>query len=80
MLYVGSVETEASLPLTDEKIVAVLTVSETHDFIHRGGIIELFPEGNRLRFKISVQNARRAGLKISSSLLQLASSVEGSSR
>jgi hypothetical protein len=80
VLYVGSIATDATPPQPDDKIEAVLTVSETHDFIHHGGIIELFPEGNRLRFKISVQNARRAGLKISSSLLQLASSVEGSSR
>ena len=80
VLYVGVIGSDTSLQLSGEKIMAVLTVSDAQDFIHRGGIIELFPEGNRLRFKISAQNARRARLKISSSLLQLASSVEDGSR
>jgi hypothetical protein len=36
----------------------------------------MYSEGNRIRFNINQENARRAGLKISSSLLQLASKVE----
>jgi hypothetical protein len=54
----------------------VLTVSDDANFIRQGGVIELFTEDNRLRFNINVQNAQRAGLKISSALLQLASSVD----
>jgi hypothetical protein len=54
----------------------VLTVGDERDFIHRGGIVELYPDNNRLRFNINLELARRAGLKISSSLLQLASHVE----
>ncbi|WP_129645258.1 YfiR family protein [Peristeroidobacter agariperforans] len=53
-----------------------LTVSEASDFTECGGIIRLFTEDNRLRFAIDVGNARRAGLKISSDLLRLASRVE----
>jgi YfiR/HmsC-like len=56
---------------------ALLTVGDAHDFIHKGGIVELFADSNRLRFNINLDNARRAGLRISSSLLQLASRVEG---
>ena len=37
-------------------------------------------EGNRLRFNINLDNARHAGLRISSSLLQLASHVEEGGR
>lgn len=55
---------------------ALLTVSDAPEFLRSGGIIALFDEGNRLRFRISVENARRANLRISSSLLQLASAVE----
>jgi hypothetical protein len=58
----------------------VLTVSDAPDFIHHGGVVELFAEGNRLRFNINLDNARRAGLRISSSLLQLASHVEETAR
>ena len=54
----------------------VLTVSNGKGFAHRGGIIELFAEGNRLRFIVNMANAKRAGIKISSSLLQLASVLE----
>lgn len=53
-----------------------LTISEAGDFTQCGGIIRLFTEDNRLRFDINVGNARRAGLKISSDLLRLASRVE----
>jgi hypothetical protein len=54
----------------------VLTVSDDSDFIRQGGVIALFTEDNRLRFSINVQNAQRAGLRVSSALLQLASSVD----
>jgi hypothetical protein len=53
-----------------------LTVSDAPDFARHGGMIELFFQGNRLRFIINLDNARVAGLKMSSSLLELASKVE----
>jgi hypothetical protein len=53
-----------------------LTISGASEFTKSGGIIRLFTEDNRLRFDINVGNARRAGLKISSDLLRLASHVE----
>jgi hypothetical protein len=59
---------------------SLLTVGDARGFTRRGGVIELFAEGNRLRFNINLDNARRAGLRISSSLLQLASHVEENGR
>jgi len=56
---------------------SMLTVSDGGGFAHAGGTIELFTQQNRLRFIINLENARRAGLHISSNLLQLAASVEG---
>jgi hypothetical protein len=58
----------------------ILTVSDGNGFAHAGGTIELFTQQNRLRFIINLENARRAGLRISSNLLQLAASVEGEAR
>jgi hypothetical protein len=59
---------EAKLP--------VLTVSDAQGFARNGGMIELFNESNRLRFNVNVDNAQKVGLRISSSLLQLAATVE----
>ena len=54
----------------------ILTVSDAKEFTHNGGIIALFTDANPLRFIINVDNAHLAGLRISSSLLQLAAVVE----
>lgn len=57
----------------------VLTVSDIHDFARRGGIIGLVTIDNKIRFEINLDAARRAGLKISSNLLRLATIVGGES-
>lgn len=54
----------------------VLTVSDGHAFARTGGIIELFREGDRMRFAINAVAGERAGLRISSRLLQLAKIVK----
>jgi hypothetical protein len=54
----------------------VLTISDSHDFVARGGMIELFTENHRLRFLVNVRSAQQAGLRISSDLLKLAAGVQ----
>jgi hypothetical protein len=54
---------------------AVLTVSDIDDFARKGGIIGLLTDGGKIRFEINVKAAERAGLKLSSQLLKLASVV-----
>jgi hypothetical protein len=49
----------------------VLTVGETDGFIESGGVINFFTENNKIRFQISDDAAKAAGLKISSKLLSL---------
>jgi hypothetical protein len=61
-------------------IPAVLTVSDARQFVREGGIIELFTERNRLRFNVNLQNAQKGGLRISSSLLELAAFVDRGTR
>ena len=51
---------------------AVLTVGESEGFIQQGGIVRFFLEGGQVRFEINREAADRAGLRISSRLLQLA--------
>ena len=55
----------------------VLTVTdEVDNFTKLGGIINLLVAEDKIRFEISLNNARRSGLKISSQLLKLAITVE----
>ena len=54
---------------------AILTVSDIDDFAERGGTIGFFVEDNRIRFKINIDTAEKAGLQISSKLLRLAQIV-----
>jgi hypothetical protein len=67
---------EASQVSAAAKAAPVLTISDRKEFIREGGVIGVFTEDNRLRFNVNVENARRAGLRISSALLELASGVE----
>ena len=66
-----------SIPEQVSKL-AILTVSESEDFPKRGGIINFFIEDDRVRFEISLENADRAGVKLSSKLLSLGTPVKSS--
>ena len=50
---------------------AVLTVGESEQFSHQGGVITLLMQKGRVGFEINVAAGRRAGLEISSKLLRL---------
>ena len=75
VLYIDAAQVPGAAGLIVERPPGLLTVSDAPGFLQAGGIIALFDEGNRLRFRISAENARRARLRISSNLLQLASAV-----
>jgi hypothetical protein len=55
---------------------SILTVGDAEGFTRRGGIIGVYFEGTRIRFEISLRNATRAHLRISSKLLSLATVVD----
>jgi hypothetical protein len=76
VLYVEEKRASTLQITSHEPPPPILTVSDAKEFLRNGGIIELFTDENRLRFNINVDNAHRAGLRISSSLLQLAAAVE----
>ena len=50
----------------------VLTVGDMSDFARRGGIINFYLEGQKVRFEINRGAALQSGLKLSSQLLGLA--------
>lgn len=53
----------------------VLTVGDTKGFADEGVIINFVLEGSKVRFEVNTDSAERAGLKISSKLLQLAKRI-----
>jgi hypothetical protein len=54
----------------------VLTVGDSGDFSKRGGIVSVYFDQSRLRFDVSLVNANKAHLKISSKVLGLARAVK----
>ena len=54
---------------------STLTISETEGFARLGGIINFAVAGNRLRVEVNPLAAKRAGLKISSKFLKIATIV-----
>lgn len=55
----------------------ILTVSDAEDFIEQGGIIQFELVQSKVRFRINMDAANSAGLRVSSKLLSLAISVTG---
>lgn len=76
ILYLDSEALATSDELLQSARGTSLTISDAQHFTRAGGAIQLFMQDNRLRFVINVENARRAGVRISSNLLKLASNVE----
>jgi hypothetical protein len=54
-----------------------LTVSDVPGFLDRGGMIQFLLIANRVRFAVSLPPATRSGLSLSSELLKVAVSVNG---
>lgn len=77
ILYISPLEKE-QLPDILKKIsgLPVLTVSETIGFCQLKGMINFSKSKNRFGFEINVNSTKRAGIKISSKLLGLATIIE----
>jgi hypothetical protein len=73
LVYLGIADRERATSILGElQGASVLTVSNGSDFVRLGGIVGLFVDEERMRFAISPDAAQRAGLRLSSRLLQLA--------
>ena len=57
---------------------SILTIGDTEGFTEQGVIINLYIDNNKVRFKINIEAAKRANLKLSSRLLKLAEIVTSS--
>jgi hypothetical protein len=77
LLFVGGPDVKRSAQLFQAlKGAAVFTVSDGDKFAELGGVAQLIPENDRIRFAINVMSAERARLRLSSKLLSLATIVK----
>ena len=77
ILFVGKQENAHLKQLLDTmQAQPVLTVTESAGALESGSIINFVPVDDRIRFEVSVTQAERNGLKISSRLLSVAQKVE----
>jgi uncharacterized protein DUF4154 len=78
ILFISRSEKERMPQILSElRDAPVLTVGDTGGFLDHGGIINFILEGGKVRFEINQEAAERAGIKISSKLLRLATRVKG---
>jgi hypothetical protein len=56
-----------------------LTVSDLPDFLDRGGMIQLTPAEDRVRFAVDLRPVANSGLSLSSELLKVATTIRGAS-
>lgn len=81
LLYIArSARTDLPALIEDTRDHAVLTVSEIPRFARQGGVIELFTEQDRVRFRINLGVARGKGLQLSARLLDLAQLIDEADR
>jgi hypothetical protein len=77
VLVLPSASTARVAALRKVATAAVLTVSDASRFLDEGGVVQLRVVDGRVRFEVNARAASRAGLRLSSQLLQLAASVRG---
>ena len=78
ILYVALSQREnMHLALESAASKPILSISELPSFAIRGGIVELYQEDQRIRFRINLAAAEESGLTLSSRLLRLAEIVGG---
>jgi hypothetical protein len=77
ILFISGSETK-KLPVIFARLhhSNILTVGDTEGFSQEGGIINFIRKDNKIHFEINVDAAQKAGLKLSSKLLNLAKIVE----
>ncbi|MEO5358227.1 MAG: YfiR family protein [Nitrospirae bacterium YQR-1] len=73
ILFIGSSDASQITPLLNQLMnKPVLTISDHESFDKNGGIIRFYIRDNVVKFKINNEAAKKAGLTISSQLLELA--------
>jgi len=76
VLFIGAPQEEEQSKIIERlEGKSVLTVGEGQAFVRHGGMIGLVTKENKVRFEVNIDAAKRAGLRLSSELLKLATVV-----
>lgn len=77
VLYIDSKDRNTiALALAEVSESPTLTIGQLPDFIDHGGIINLYWQEKKIRFAISTKATKRASLKISANVLELAKIID----
>jgi hypothetical protein len=78
VLYIGEQEQRRFIQIIKSlDDTSTLTISDIPDFAERGGSIGLLNRGNRMLFEVNLATTRKAGLRLSSQMLNLATNIFG---
>ena len=78
VLYIGEQEQRRLVPIIKSLGNApVLTISDIPGFAERGGGIGLLQRNDRMLFEVNLASTRKAGLRLSSQMLNLAANIFG---
>lgn len=78
VLYIGEREQRRLVPVIKSLGTApVLTISDIQGFAERGGAIGLLNRNGRMLFEVNLASTRKAGLRLSSQMLNLAANIFG---
>jgi len=81
ILYIGEVPHEIQYQLIKyAQHNNLLTIGEGSGFAERGGTVQLYFVSQKIRFKINLNAAKKSNLKISSSLLSMATIVKSENK
>jgi len=77
LLYISGITAkQAEIVVAGLNAASVLTVSDVDPFARSGGMVQLYVEDGKMRFRINLENTTRSGLQLSSKLLALATLVK----
>jgi len=78
LLYVGKISQEEQQELIAYATQhSLFSVSSQSGFAQRGGVMQLYFLSQKIRFKINLQAVKKSNLKMSASLLSIATLVKG---
>jgi hypothetical protein len=78
VLYIGKREQHRFIPIIKSLGSApVLTISDSPGFAERGGGIGLFHRKDKILFEVNITTTRKAGLRLSGQMLNLAAHIFG---